>query len=278
MSPGRNGASNALNLSATHITQKWEFGMAIRQVDPDFNPEVGYLERPSFRFYNLRILRHLRTPKLSWFREARPHITFRQHDDTDGQPQSRLIHVDSHFLFANGAFFEVPINLVREGLRQPFAIAPQATLPAGLYDWVEWNPRFNTNLSAPVALTAEATIGGFYTGHRFGLASTFALRPNAEFTASLRVNYDRVRLPQGNFTRVLVGLRAGYAFTPSMYLQGLIQHNNQAHNISANIRFGWLGPAGTGLFVVFNEGHETGDNARPLDRALVVKFTRELGR
>ena len=60
-----------------------------------------------------------------------------------------------------------------------------------------------------------------------------------------------------------------------MYVQTLTQWNDQTRSFSANLRFGWLGPAGTGLFVVVNEGRETGDNARALDRALVVKFTRK---
>jgi hypothetical protein len=236
---------------------------------------VGYLERPSFRFYSARVLRHLRTPGISWFREARPHITFRQHDDTDGRPQSRLIHMDSHFLFANGTFFETPINLVREGLRAPFDIGDGVLLPTGVYDWVEWNPSLITNLSAPYSISAEATIGGFYTGHRAGFASTLTARPNEKFSSALRVNYEKLNLAEGAFDRVLIGLRFAYAFSPSMYVQTLTQWNDQSRSFSANLRFGWLGPAGTGLFVVVNEGRETGENARALDRAVVVKFTRQ---
>jgi len=273
--PSRNHASNAVNVSGSYVTRKWEVGLAARQVDPDFNPEVGYLERPTFRFYSVRVLRHLRTPEISWFREARPHITFRQYDDTEGRPQSRLVHIDSHFLFANGAFFEIPINLVRESLRVPFDIGDGVTLPTGVYDWVEWNPRFNTNLSAPYSLASEATIGGFYTGHRAGIAATFTARPGEKFSAALRVNYEKLNLAEGEFDRVLMGLRLAYSFTPSMYVQTLTQWNDQAKSFSANVRFGWLGPAGTGLFVVFNEGRETGDNSRPLDRVLVIKFTRQ---
>ncbi len=273
--PGRDRASNAVNLSGSYVTRRWEVGLAARQVDPDFNPEVGYLERPTFRFYNVRVLRHLRTPGISWFREARPHITFRQYDDTEGRPQSRLVHIDSHFLFANGAFFETPANFVREALDAPFAIADGVTLRPAVYDWVEWNPSFNTNLSAPFALQGEATIGGFYTGHRTSLAGSFFARPNEKFSASARLAVERITLTEGSFTRVLVGLRLGYAFTPRIYVQSLLQHNNQGHALSANVRFGWLGPAGTGLFVVFNEGRETGDNSRPLDRVVVVKFTRQ---
>ncbi len=273
--PSRDRASNAVNLSGSYVTRKWEVGLAARQVDPDFNPEVGYLERPTFRFYSVRVLRHLRTPHVSWFREARPHITFRQYDDTEGKPQSRLVHIDSHFLFANGAFFETPVNLVREALAVPFEIGDRVTIPTGVYDWVEWNPSFNTNLSAAYSLAGVATIGGFYTGHRAGVASTVTARPGEKFSAALRVNYEKLNLAEAEFDRVLVGLRLAYSFTPSMYVQTLTQWNDQAKSFSANVRFGWLGPAGTGLFVVFNEGRETGDNSRPLDRVLVIKFTRQ---
>jgi hypothetical protein len=274
--PDRERASNAFNVSGGYTGRLWEVGLAYRQVDPDFNPEVGYLERPTFRFYNARVLRHLRTPHISWFREARPHITFRQYDDIDGAPQSRLVHMDSHFLFANGAFFETPINLVREGLREPFDLGDGVVVPVGVYDWVEWNPSFNTNLSAPYSLAGEAVVGGFYTGNRVGVSSTFTARPNEKFSTSVRVSYENLDLEEGAFDRVLIRLRLAYAFSPRMYVQTLTQWNDQTRTFSANLRFGWLGPAGTGLFVVYNEGRETGTNSRPLERAFVVKFTRQI--
>ena len=128
--PGATGRSNVVNLSGTYTTRTWEVGSAFRRVDAGFRPDVGYLERPAFQFISLRILRHLRTPNIGWFREARPHITFRQYDDLDGKPQSRLLHIDTHFVFANGAFFELPgVNFTREALRAPFQIAPGVVIP-----------------------------------------------------------------------------------------------------------------------------------------------------
>ena len=274
--PGRNGASNSWHLAGSYATRQWELGAAIRQVDRDFNPEVGFLERPSFRFYSFRILRHLRTPQVSWFREARPHITFRQYDEVNGDPQSRLIHIDTHLLFANGSFFEAPgLNFMREALQQPFAIADTVVLQPGVYDWFEWAANYNTNLSAPFSVGGKATVGQFYTGHHAALSANFTARPNQKFQAQLRLNYENVHLKEGNFVRRLLGVRLAYAFTPSVFLQSLTQYNNQSHSLAANVRFGWLGPAGTGLFVVFNEGRETGANPRALDRAVIVKFTRQ---
>ena len=274
--PDRAGASNSWSLAGTYVTRQWELGAALRQVDADFNPEVGFLERPAFRFYNFRILRHLRTPQLAWFREARPHITFRQYDEVNGDPQSRLLHIDTHFLLANGSFFEAPgLNFIRERLPQEFDIAPGVQLQPGTYDWFEWQMNYNTNLSAPFSVGGKASLGEFYTGHHAALLANFTARPNHKTQAQLRLNYENVHLAEGNFVRRLIGLRVAYAFTPSVFLQSLTQYNNQSHSLSANIRFGWLGPAGTGLFVVFNEDRRTGAHPRALDRAVVVKFTRQ---
>jgi hypothetical protein len=271
-------ASNSFNLAGTYTTRKWEVGSAVRQVDPGFNPELGYLERPTFRFWSFRILRHLRTPGVAWFRETRPHITFRQYDDVNGAPQSRLLHVDSHWVFANGSFIELPgLNFTREALRDSFNIAKNVWIPAGVYDHFEWATVFNTNLSAPYSLSGDLTIGGFYTGHRAGGSVSITARPNDRFNLGLRLGYTGVRLPEGNFDVALVGVRLAYAFTPRIYLQSLTQYNNQTESLSANVRFGWLGPAGTGLFLVYNEGRATGDlTSGLLDRAFVVKFTRQI--
>ncbi len=275
--PGIAKSSNAFNVAGTYTTRQWEVGSAIRQVDEGFNPEMGYLERPTFRFYSLRLLRHLRTPKLSWFRETRPHITFRQFDDVDGHPQSRLLHIDSHMVFYNGSFIELPgINFVREALRDTFKIAKNIKIPPGVYDHFQWATVFNTNLSAPYSLSGDVTIGGFYTGHEAGGSVSLNARPNDKLNVGVRLGYNDVRLPQGNFHVSLVGMRLAYAFTPRIYLQSLTQYNNQTESLSANIRFGWLGPAGTGLFLVFNEGRTTGDASGLVDRVIVVKFTRQM--
>ena len=78
----------------------------------------------------------------------------------------------------------------------------------------------------------------------------------------------------------LLGLRLAYAFTPRVYLQSLLQYNDQTRRFSSNIRFGWLGSAGSGLFIVFNDIERVDLFDRravergPLERGLIVKYSR----
>ena len=151
----------------------------------------------------------------------------------------------------------------------------------GSYDYTSLGFDLTTNPSSPFSLDLRADVGGFYNGTRRGGSVTLAARHASSLTTSLRVEYNDVRLDQGNFVRSLIATRVAYFFTPRVLLQTLVQYSNQARVWTANARFGWLSTAGTGLFVVFNEGREADGFFRwnePQARSLIVKYTRQFGR
>jgi Domain of unknown function (DUF5916)/Carbohydrate family 9 binding domain-like len=283
-SPSLDGGEHAYQLGASWTSRDWEYGATFREVGAGFNPEVGFLTRAGYRFASGRVLRHIRTPGVAWFRELRPHFSYREYFDLDGFSETRLLHLDSHFEFANGAFFQLPaLNWTREGLKEPFAIpGTDVTVPAGTYDNFEWGFEYHTNRSAPISLEGGIDIGGFYSGRRAGAETTLNGRLGETLAGALRVSYYDVNLDEGHFETLLIGLRAAYSFSPSIYLQTLLQYNDQSESFSGNLRFGWLSEAGTGLFVVFNGIENTGTFERTgiprgaVDRAVIVKFTRLL--
>ncbi|MBI3983268.1 MAG: hypothetical protein HY337_10160, partial [Gemmatimonadetes bacterium] len=180
--------------------------------------------------------------------------------------------------FANGAFVSPAMNITREGLKEPFDIAPGITVAADTYDHLEAAWRFNTNEGAPLSFNGGIDWGGFLSGRRQGGFGTLTYRTGAKLASSLRVTYSDVNLAEGDFEVALVALRVAYSFTPRVYLQSLIQYNEQARTWSGNVRFGWLGTAGTGLFVVYNDVQEAQSLTGPFDavgRAVIVKFTRQ---
>ncbi len=149
-------------------------------------------------------------------------------------------------------------------------------IPVATYDFTEFRWRFATNQSAPLSVTGDITLGGFFSGHRKSFAGSIDGRSGATLAASLRLSYDDVDLAEGSFETALVGLRVAYSFTPRIFLQSLIQYNDRNDDLSGNVRFGWLDTAGTGLFLVYNEVRQTISPTGPQDRAFIVKFTRQL--
>ncbi|MEQ9398684.1 MAG: DUF5916 domain-containing protein [Longimicrobiales bacterium] len=279
--PGISDDAVALSGTGEWNSRDWQVTGGYRRIGDGFRAEAGFIPRGAHQFWSLRVMRRFRFESLPWFRELRPHISAREHLALDGFSETRLIHIDSHFEFANGAFFQFPaINFTREGLREPFEIADGVVVQPGTYDNVDWGFAFNTDLSAPVSLQGRIDVGGFYDGFRYGHNTTLNFRASDVFVASLRYAWFDVDLDGGEFRTSLVGVRAAYSFTPRLYLQSLLQYNDQTDTFSGNIRLGWLSTAGTGLFLVYNDLRNTapfqerGLPEGPLDRQFVIKFTK----
>ncbi len=280
---GRTGDANAFSGRLAYQTNVWNHSARIAQVGEDFNPEVGFLSRPSgYRSYETSLMRLVRKPEWSWFRQWNPHVNLRGITGLDDNfYQTGYFHIDlTEIEFANSSRFGLEYNISHEGLQQPFTIAPGVVIPVGSYDWGTLGFDYTTDPSENLFATGRFDVGEFWTGRRSGGSGTVTLRRGATFSGSFTADYNDVRLPQGNFIRSLQAVRLNYFFSPRVFVQTLTQYNNQARIFSANVRFGWLNTAGTGLFVVINDGREAAgffDWVRPQQQSMFVKFTRQFG-
>jgi hypothetical protein len=273
------------------VTRDWEISGGYRQIGNDFNPEVGFVNRSAYRYISGRVLYHLRTEGVDWFREFRPHISGNAFWSLGGFNESYYVHIDNHFAFENGAEIHLPgWNITGEGLHAPFQIRDEGNLPnggrgaiiipAGTYNNQELLFTANTNRSAPLSISAGVTFGGFYSGTRSSPYGNISYRFRDRLTTSVSMNYFDVNLDEGSFTASLVRLTGSYSFTPRVYLQANLQYDDNSKNFGSNIRLGWLDTAGTGLFIVYNDSEFLGDidplgfRSGPRQRQLVIKYTK----
>ena len=286
------GSDHAYTLRGDYSTRTYRFWGEFSEVGENYNPEMGFLRRRAYRYVDTGLRTNIRVPSVDWLRELLPHVTYRVYHDLEGFKESEEIHLDSHVVWENGARFSPAVNLTLEGFKEPFEFFG-VTTPTGSYRNWEFQPRFNSNRSAPLSVNVGMTIGGFYNGNIRTYAAGVNWRQGSQFTVSVNATHNKLDFPiegpngefGGSFKTNLVAGRVNYSFTPRIFLQSLLQYNDGGDNWSSNIRFGWLNTAGTGLYVVYTETRDLAQYDRgfdrfvppggPMNRALYVKFTRQ---
>jgi hypothetical protein len=243
-------------------------------VGENFNPEVGFLSRGSFRKLTASAFHRYR-PSRGPFHELRPHTSVRSYWDFSGFQETFYWHMDQHWELKAGHEFHTGMNVTREGLLQPFEIFPGVVVPAGSYEHKEAQLVFFTNQAVPVSIDMRVTAGGFFGGTRRAYTPTARFRVGETFNATIELNRNDVSLPGGDFVTNLLRTRVSYSFTPSVFVQGLLQYNDRADLWSTNLRFGWYQKGSAGLFVVYNDtqGIQDSTQLRP-DRSFAVKISR----
>ena len=83
-----------------------------------------------------------------------------------------------------------------------------------------------------------------------------------------------IDLPSGSTITNLTSLSGAYNFSPRLYVQSLLQHNDSADLYAVNFRVGWLQDANTGLFFVYNETEGIGEFIPTgAGRSVIVKYS-----
>ncbi len=273
--PGVPDDDHAYGIGASWNTPALESTLDYAEVGEGFDPQLGFLRRRGYRKPSGFIFHRRRMNGWKGLHELRPHISYEGYFKPDGLYESGFLHIDNHTEWRSGFEIHTGVNLTREGLRQPFEIAPGVVVPPGGYDHEEFQLVVITSQAKPVSLDARFTVGGFFGGTRRSAAPELRARAGERFTAQVAYDYNDVDLPGGSFVTNLVRTRLSYSWSPRVFVQALVQYNDQANQWSTNLRFGWLRSANTGLFVVYNENRDTlGPGTTERDRSLTVKWSR----
>jgi hypothetical protein len=274
-SPGPEGDDLAWSVEGDYDSEAWSFGLGFSEVQENFNPEVGFLQRSAHRYFSTSLLYRYRPPdSRRGLHEVRPHYSYRAYHDLDGFKESATLHLDNHWEFKSGAEIHTGINFTHEGLLEPFEIDDGSWVPAGSYANSELQLYGYTDQGAPFSAELWIVAGGFFNGDRVQLEPGMRWRHGERFTSSWSWVRNDVKLPTGNFTTDLGRVRLSYTLSDRSTLQALFQYNSVDENWSANLRYSWLRTANTGLFIVYNDTQGFGGytGAQP-NRSLLIKYS-----
>ncbi len=255
-SPNDLGDNYALKMQARYDWKGWLLNAAYTEVARSFNPEVGFLRRTAFRKPEVLIFRRIRPKDFHGFLEFRPHVSYRGFWGIDGYQETGFLHIDNHWVWKNGLEIHTGINFTTEGVRNDFTLV-EVLVPKGVYKHKEAQIVFRTNASKTLSISTFHRLGGFFGGKRYANRVSLNLRLGDKFNAVTSVNNNIIQLPGGDFNTNIFSSRLSYSFTPRTFAQALIQYNSVTNKWSANVRFGKLRDANTGLFLVLNTATES---------------------
>ncbi|MBC8346465.1 MAG: carbohydrate binding family 9 domain-containing protein [Candidatus Marinimicrobia bacterium] len=272
--PGRdNDNAHAYRMEIVRDTKQISTSASYTEVGENFNPEMGYLKRENYKKWSGRIFTRFRPENKFGLLEIRPHINFDGYWKLDGFQESGRWHIDNHWEFRSGFEFHTGMNFTKEGVQEAFDLS-DITISADTYNHSEVQIFVTTNQASTLSLSVMSRIGGYFGGRKKNFNTSIKYRFGNRFTSELVSNYNDVKLMNGQFVAHLIRARLTYAFSPSMYIQSLLQYNNQSDEWSMNWRFIWQQSAATGLYLVYNQTQDyDGIPIESSTKSFVLKYS-----
>jgi hypothetical protein len=272
--PGRTGRDHALSLSTRYDSEAWRFIGGYQENGEDFNPEVGFLRRTGgFRKFDVGLNSTSRPDGVLKFQELTPHMSFTRFWNLDRVMESSFLHLHFQGEFEDSSSVGVAYDIRSEAVFEEFSVSG-IPIPPGRYDFNEVQYSYDYDRSAPVSFGMRTTVAGFFGGDLVTLRPSVNARYGETFNLSLSYSRNDIDLPTGSAITNLTSVRAAYNFSPRLFVQTLLQHNDSAELWSVNFRFGWLQDANTGLFLVYNETEGIGDIVPSFaGRSAILKYS-----
>ena len=245
-------------------------------VDPNFNPEVGFVRRSDFKrtFGNLRF--SPRPTSIKSVRKFTWEATLDHIANTAGQLETRQQTGRFDTEFENSDHITLDVTRDYELLAQPFSIG-SLRIPRGSYTFSDAQLLYTLGSQRKVSGTVSFQAGQFYDGTITAAqysGGRMSLTNQLSFEPTVAVNW--FDMPGQRYQTTLLRTRGDYAFSPRMFASALVQYNSTDQSFSGNARFRWEYRPGSEVFFVYTDERDTRGAGFPVlkNRAFVVKINR----
>jgi prophage maintenance system killer protein len=277
---GRSGDDWSYGFSASYPNDKITAQIAWREIQDNFDPALGFVQRDNVRLLRVAGAFNPRPRNFLNIQQMFHDVYFTQFTRLDnGQVESWDVYIsalDWHFQSGDNIHGMLDVNPIYERLFEPFEISPGVVLPVAEYRFTRFRTNFfSTANRRRVSGNLSLTWGNYWSGtaEQVNASVTFRLPPR--FSASLSTNQTFAHLPEGDFVARIVTANVGYAASPRLSFSNLIQYDNRSRNLGWQGRARWTLTPGSDLFVAFNQGWVRDDVAdrrfRPQDSKLSSK-------
>lgn len=271
------GDNMAYGLELDYPNDRWVAGLGAIEVQPNFNPAIGFTPRRGYRGYTPKLTFGPRPANHPWVRQLTFGISADLRTDMDNDFLTRtaeltLLGVETQ----SGDNIQLRLLPSYERLQQDFRIHPGVVLPGGQdYTFTRYRLQANTANRRVLSTNSSVEVGNFYSGTRQSLTLGVGVRPRRGVAVNLTSEWNRVDLPEGKFDTRLYRLLADTQFSPWFYLVNNLQYDSVSGSLGGQFWLRWIVSPGNDLYLVYTHNWVEGgpaDRFETQDRRAAGKF------
>ena len=228
------------------------FDFSYRELQPNYNPAVGFLQRRGFRRFNpeTRYSWHFNR---GWITSQQVRFDYEFVNDPHNRALTKTF--DNKLLtlvLKDGSTFEAQVSPTYDRLERDFEISKGVVLPAGNAYWFT-RYTFTGSVASQHVVSGGATVvvGTFYSGRRSEYDVNIGVRPRRGLAVSVSEQHNILDLAEGSFTTDVVQLNASTQFSPWVSLANSIQYDTVTQTLGWQARFRWIERPGNDLYIVY---------------------------
>ena len=275
--PGRTGDDTSYRGRFDWNADKYGLSAEHLSVGTDFNPEVGFLRRTSFRRSYSQARYSPRPKHMAGFRKLFYIASVDYITDAKNRPESKEVQGNFQFELNNSDTFSIDVSRNYERLTGRFEVGKSLFVPAGEYNMTQSHATYTFGQQRAVSGSLTAARSGFYGGTLTELTWSGRVELSRQFYLEPQLSWNRVDVPQGKGNSNLYSSRATYTLSTHMFVSALIQYQSRTDSVTTNARFRWEYLPGSELFVVYSDGRTTLNALGYPDlqtRSFIVKLTK----
>ena len=242
------GEGDSTALSLNFPNEPWSGDFLFKQIDGNFTPALGFVNRTAIRQY-IGTVAHLTRYRNTYLNTLEFGSNVEFVTDLGNVLESRANDV---FMTARTRVGDqVTLRVINSYENVPVLFLLPRTVPvlAGSYEWTNVNLGVRTFNGRLLTLQADVTCCSFYDGRSTLMRATLIFRPSTYFEINVSRETNLIDLPTGSVDIHLATADAAVNFTPDMQVALQAQYDNISENFGLSTRYRWEYRPGNELFI-----------------------------
>jgi hypothetical protein len=239
-----------------HINAK----LAYTNIDALFDPALGFINRNNIEKVDGWISNTSQL-EAQWIDKLYHNVYFDYVKERGASVSSKYYAFDLMDLTTTTQqYFRLTYQYTFEHIKEAFSLVDKLQVPIGKYDNIQWQLATSSDRSKSFSYGVEWHKGDYFQGDMDYKGIDLTTNINRYIKVSAEFNERKISFTDQNFKVKTASLKVDIAFSPELFWNNWIQHNNVSDEISVYSRLVWQRTPFNSFNVVINQNYMKGNN------------------